>query len=55
MEGRIQSMSSQAILTTKTDLTNRLHYTPSYVWRYTITRYANCQVVYLIMLRLSYQ
>ena len=55
MEGRLQSMPSQVIMTTKTDLINRLHGTPSYVWHYTITRYANCQVVYLIMLRLSSQ
>ena len=55
MEGRLQSMPSQAIKTTNTDLINILHGTPSYVWRYTITCHANYQVVYLIMLRLSSQ
>ena len=55
MEGRLQSMPSQAIMTTNTDFINRLHGTPSYVWYYTITRHANCQVVYLILLRLRMQ
>ena len=33
-------------MTTKTDLINILHSTPTYVWYYTITHHANCQVVY---------